>query len=202
MKTIAVFGASGNTGKLFTEMALKDGYAVKALVRTPARLGLRHPNLQIIQGDITDFVNVEETIRGTDAVVSLIGAASGSPNNIKVIATEHIITAMHKNNLKRFIGLGSAIFGVFAEGDKLNVGRRLMASLAKTVMGVTVDDERRIVSLTEQSDLDWTVIRAPFLNNQPPKGTYRVGHLGIDGGSRVTRNTSGNCLWSVIDPTK
>jgi putative NADH-flavin reductase len=96
MKTIAVFGASGNTGKLFTEMALKDGYAVKALVRTPARLGLRYPNLQIIQGDITDFANVEETIRGTDAVVSLIGAASGSPTDIKVIATEHIVAAMQK----------------------------------------------------------------------------------------------------------
>jgi len=34
MKTIAVFGASGNTGKPFTEMALKEGYAVKALVPT------------------------------------------------------------------------------------------------------------------------------------------------------------------------
>src|SRR6266498_846522 len=81
MKTIAVFGASGNTGKLFTEMALKDGYAVKALVRTPAKLGLQHPNLQIIQGDLTDSAKVEETIRGTDAVISLIGAASGSPND-------------------------------------------------------------------------------------------------------------------------
>ena len=62
-----------------------------------------------------------------------------------------------------------------------------MASLAKILMGVEVDDERQSVSLTEQSDLDWTVVRAPFLNNQPPKGTYRVGHLGIDAGSRVTR---------------
>jgi len=50
MKTIAVFGASGNTGKPLTEMALKDGYAVKALVHTPARLDLQHPNLQVIQG--------------------------------------------------------------------------------------------------------------------------------------------------------
>jgi putative NADH-flavin reductase len=187
MKTIAVFGASGNTGKLFTEMALKNGYAVKALVRTPARLGLQHPHLQVIQGDLIDSAKVEETIRGTDAVVSLIGASSGSPNDIKVIATRHIVAAMKKDNVKRFIRLGSAIFGVFAESDKLNFGRRLMASLARTVMGAMVDDERRSVSLTEQTDLDWTVVRAPFLNNQPPKGTYRVGHVGIDAGSRVTR---------------
>jgi len=187
MKTIAVFGASGNTGKPFTEMALKDGYEVKTLVRTPAKLGLQHPNLQVVQGDLTDSAKVEETIRGTDTVVSLIGASSGSPNDIKVIATRHIVTAMQKNNVKRFIRLGSAPFGVFAEGDKLNFGRRLKASLAKTVMGTMVADERQSVRLTEQSDLDWTVVRAPFLNNEPPKGTYRVGHLGVDTGSSITR---------------
>ena len=188
MKTIAVFGASGNTGKPFIEMALKDGYTVKALVRTPTKLGFQHPDLQVIRGDLTDSAKVEETIYGTDAVVSLIGAASGSPNNIKVIATEHIVAAMQKNNVKRFIRLGSAPFGVFVEGDKLNFGQRLRASLARTMMGTIVDDERQSVRLTEQSDLDWTVVRAPFLTTQPPKGTYRVGHLGIDAGRSITRN--------------
>jgi len=187
MKTIAVFGASGLTGKLFTEMALKDGYVVKALVRTPAKLGLQHPNLQVIQGDLTASAKVEETIRGTDAVISLIGASSGSPNDIKVIATRHIVAAMQKNDIKRFIRLGSANFGVFAEGDKLNFGRRLRASLAKTVLRTMVDDERQSVRLTEQSDLDWTVVRAPFLNNEPPKHTYHVGHLHIDAGTSITR---------------
>src|SRR5258706_977965 len=187
MKTIAVFGASGNTGKPFTEMALKDGSEVNALVRTPAKLGFQHPNLQVIQGDLRDSAKVEETIHGTDAVISLIGGTSGSPNDIKVIATQHIVAAMQKNNVKRFIRLGSAPYGIFAEGDKLNFGRRLMAYLAKTVMRAEVDDERQSVRLTEQSELDWTVVRAPFLNNQPPKGNYRVVHLGIDAGSRFTR---------------
>lgn len=202
MKTIAVFGASGNTGKLFTEMALKDGYAVKALVRTPAKLDLQLPNLQVIQGDLTDSAKVEETIRGTDAVVSLIGAASGSPSDIKVIATRHIISAMQKNNVKRFIRLGSAPFGVFAEGDKLNFGRRLMASLAKTLMRAEVDDERQSVRLTERSELDWTVVRAPLLNNQPPKGNYRVTHLGIDAGNSLTRTDLAAFVLDELKNTK
>jgi putative NADH-flavin reductase len=187
MKTISVFGASGKTGKPFTEMALKNGYAVKTLVRTPAKLGLQHPNLQVVQGDLTDSVKVEETIRGTDAVVSLIGAASGAPNDIKVIATRHIIAAMQKNNVKRFIRLGSVPYGVFAEGDKLNFGQRFKASLAKILLGTVVDDEIQSIRLTEQSELDWTVVRAPLLNNEPPKGTYRIGRLGIDAGSNITR---------------
>src|SRR5438552_15067215 len=101
MKTIAVFGASGLTGKPFTEMALKDGYAVKTLVRTPAKLGLQHPNLQVIHGDLTDSAKVEETIRGTDAVISLIGGESDSPNAIKVTATRHIVPATQQHNVTR-----------------------------------------------------------------------------------------------------
>ena len=91
MKTIAVFGASGNTGKPFIETALKDGYAVKALVRTPVKLGFQHLNLQVIQRDLANSAKVEETIHGADAVISLIGGVSGSPNDIKVIATRHIV---------------------------------------------------------------------------------------------------------------
>src|SRR5258706_5757302 len=186
MKTIAVFGASGNTGKPFIEMALKDGYAVNALVRTPAKLGFQHPNLKVIQGDLTDSAKVEETIHGTDAVISLIGGASGSPKGIKVIATRYIVAAMQKNNVKRFIRLGSAPFGVFAEGDRLNFGRRLMASLAKSLMWAEADDERQSARLTEQSELQCTEVRAPSLNNQPAKRNYRDAHLGIHARSSMT----------------
>jgi putative NADH-flavin reductase len=82
MSTIAIFGASGQTGRHLTEQALKQGYAVKALVRNPARLTTHDPNLKVIQGDLTDPAQVEETVRGTDAVLNVIGAAKGSPSDI------------------------------------------------------------------------------------------------------------------------
>ena len=87
MTTIAIFGASGQTGKQLTEQALKQGYQVKALVRDPAKLAARDPNLQLIQGDLNDPVKVEETVRGTQAVLSVIGATKGSPADIKAVAT-------------------------------------------------------------------------------------------------------------------
>ena len=34
VKTIAIFGVTGRTGKPVTELALQKGYAVRALVRT------------------------------------------------------------------------------------------------------------------------------------------------------------------------
>ena len=45
MSTIAVFGATGRTGKPFTQLALQKGYEVRALVRNPSKLGLDHPQL-------------------------------------------------------------------------------------------------------------------------------------------------------------
>ena len=37
-KTIALFGATGNTGKHFLKAALDQGYTVKALVRNPDKV--------------------------------------------------------------------------------------------------------------------------------------------------------------------
>src|SRR4030095_3459223 len=113
MKQIAVFGASGRTGKLFTELALNNGYQVKALVRDPAKLDLRHSNLQVIQGDIADPTKVEETIRGTEAVIKLFDPSKGSPPNLQRIANllrtadRNILSAMQQNNVERLVVVDS-----------------------------------------------------------------------------------------------
>ena len=52
MEKLAIFGASGRTGKLFTELALKNGYQVNALVRDSTSFDLEHPNLKVIKGNI------------------------------------------------------------------------------------------------------------------------------------------------------
>jgi NAD(P)-dependent dehydrogenase (short-subunit alcohol dehydrogenase family) len=136
MNKIAVFGASGRTGKLFTELALKNGYEVKALVRDPSRLDIRHSNLQVIQGDIADAIKVDATVKATEAVIVLINAAKGPPETmgaknplgvmINLInpaegshptrrqiadllrtATGNILSAMQQNNVERLIVVDS-----------------------------------------------------------------------------------------------
>src|SRR5260221_11690113 len=160
MTTIAIFGASGQTGKELTDQALKEGYQVKALVRNPARLAGRDPNLQVIQGDLIDPAKVEETVRGTDAVLSVIGAAKGSPNDIKSVAVRNIDAAMKKNGVRRVIRLASAPFSETEPGDKPNLGQRVMGSMVKAMLATLVNDERQSALLTKQSSLDWTLVRA------------------------------------------
>ena len=188
MSTIAIFGASGQTGQELTEQALKQGYAVQALVRNPAKLPMQDPKLKVIQGDLTDPAQVEETVRGTEAVLSVIGAAKGSPSDIKVIATRNIGAAMKKNGVKRYIRLSSAAFGEPEPGDVVSCGNKMMGALAKTMPAAEVQDERQSAALTKQSDLDWTLVRAMApLNNQPAKGHYQAGRLGVDVNGSISR---------------
>jgi uncharacterized protein YbjT (DUF2867 family) len=51
---LAVFGATGGTGKQLVEQALAAGNQVVAFVRNPSKLNIRHEHLTIIQGELTD----------------------------------------------------------------------------------------------------------------------------------------------------
>ena len=70
---IAVFGATGATGRRVVEQALEAGHEVTALVRDPAALGVRHPRLEVVVGDIGQARRVEDVVRGQDAVISALG---------------------------------------------------------------------------------------------------------------------------------
>ena len=105
MKTIVLFGATGNTGRIFLKKALDKGYQVKALVRTPSKLDIAHPSLTVVKGDILDQEAVNHIIAGSDAVVNLAGHVKGSPDNLQTQATEYIISAMKSHGVKRLISL-------------------------------------------------------------------------------------------------
>ena len=48
---LAIFGATGRTGKPLVKQALEAGHEVVALVRTPAKMPLPSDRLTVVQGD-------------------------------------------------------------------------------------------------------------------------------------------------------
>jgi len=217
MNQIAVFGASGRTGKLFTELALNSGYQVKALVRDPSKLDLRHSNLQVIHGDIADPTKVEETIKATEAVIDLIDPARGSPPNLRRIvnlrltATRNILSAMQQNNVERLIVMDSLPIGLVAGILDPNDQPRFMNKwfinkftifIGKNLLGRLVEAEPAYHDLIKQSPLRWTIVRAPTLSDQPSKGNYRVGYLDADTGKVASRSDVAACLLDVLMNSK
>jgi nucleoside-diphosphate-sugar epimerase len=75
MESIALFGASGMTGRQLLPLALEQGYRVKALVRTPSKVQTQHENLTIVQGDFSNTKAVQETVAGADYVICCAGGA-------------------------------------------------------------------------------------------------------------------------------
>jgi putative NADH-flavin reductase len=217
MNMIAVFGASGRTGKLFTELALKNGYEVKALVRDPSKLDLRHSNLQVIHGDIADTIKVEETVKATEAVINLFDPSKGSPPNLRRIANllltadRNILSAMQQNNVERLIIVDSVPVGLVAGILDPNDQPRFMNKwfinkftifIGRNLLRELLEAGPAHVDLIKQSSLRWTIVRAPTLNDQPSKGNYRVGYLDADTGKVASRSDLAAFLLDVLMNSK
>ena len=72
---LTVLGATGGTGLALVRLALEQQHKVTALVRTPAKLGALAANehLDVLQGDATNKQDVQQAVRGSDAVLSCLG---------------------------------------------------------------------------------------------------------------------------------
>lgn len=187
MEKLAIFGASGRTGKLLTELALQNGYQVNALVRPSTTLDLEHPNLQVVKGDVLDLPKVEETIHGADAVINVIGPVAGSPTALQSVATQNIMRVMRQNDVKRLIELTNVSYGVLDDRDKPGFRLRLTREMLKYTAKARVADARKHDNLIQRSSRDWTVVRALSLDEASPHDNYRVGYVGTGMGNSTTR---------------
>lgn len=182
---LVVFGASGRTGKPLVEQALNAGHEVVAFVRSPEKMTQQHENLTIVKGDAMNAADVDGAIAGADAVLSTLGHTKTTPDNMQTIATEHIVTAMKKQGVRRLISLTGA--GLEAPQDKPQLINHIIKLALITFAGRILEDARRHAAVIQQSDLDWVIVRGPMLTEGPYTGNYRVGWVGINTGPRISR---------------
>lgn len=166
---IAIFGATGGTGRPLLQQTLAAGHSVQALVRTPSSLDSSSDQLTVIEGNVLDETAVAQTIAGTDAVLCTLGTRQGD-DPIEAIATQHIITAMHTHNVRRLIVITS--LGV---GDSINQVPLFFKVLIKTALKKVIAAKNEQETMIRQSDLDWTIIRPAGLTDGPATGSYTTG---------------------------
>ena len=190
MSIIAVFGATGRTGLPLVKKALDAGHTVRALVRNPQKMSINHPNLILIEGSSLDTTKVNETIRGSDGVISTLGQGKDSPADLQTRSTQLIIDAMKKHGLRRLISLtGGGVRD--AARDKPGFMDNVIVFIMKNVAGSgarnALTDGISHADLIRQTDLDWTIARGPMLTDDPAKGNYQVGFVGTVPGIKLTR---------------
>ena len=150
---LVIFGATGSIGRQLVEQALAQGHVVTALARNPVKLNLKHPNLKVVQGDVMDLASVEKAVQGQEAVLCALGA--GRKGTIRSEGTRHIVRAMEKAGIRRFIC--QTTLGVGDSQGNLNFfWKYLMFGLIlREAFADHVNQEKYI----KQSRLDWTIVR-------------------------------------------
>jgi len=173
---LAVFGATGPTGKEVVAQALEEGDEVVAYARNPAKLAITNDRLKVVQGELSDRAQVERAISGADAVVSTLGPRGGSKDKPLTQGMRNIVAAMGKLGVQRIII--TSTLSVKDQNDKPELRARALVFLVKLAMRPAYDEIVSLAEVLRASDLDWTILRMTMLNNNPKSGKVRAGYLG------------------------
>ena len=182
---IAIFGASGGMGLSVVEQALSAGHLVTALARTPSKIDIQHQNLSLFQGDALDKDAVKKAIAGQQAVISVLGPARPVVPGMMETAAKNIVAGMQTYGIRRLISTTGA--GVRDPQDQPKLVDHVMKTLLTLLAGDVLRDSVANVEVIQASDLDWTIVRFPRLMDGAYTGKYRVGYLGKEAGSQISR---------------
>lgn len=197
MAVICVLGATGKTGRRVVEKALAAGHEVRALVRSRGKLGVEHGQLSVIEGDVLDPEAVRRAVAGSDAVLSLFGQVKGSPRTLQADGTRNVVAAMAEEGVRRLVTLSGG--GLRTSQDRPKLPDRIIRTLLGLMAGHVLADAEGHLEVLHGSGLDWTVVRAPMLTEDPGKGRYRVGWVGVNASTRISRDDLADFILTQVD---
>jgi len=168
---LVVFGATGGTGRELVKQALGHGHSVRAFVRTPDKLKVIHPRLEVITGDVRDADAVAKAVRGQDAVLSALGMYARKPNTELSDAMRTLVAAMEAEKVKHLLMVSSLGVGE----TKGQLGPLYNAILLPLLLKEIFADKETAETVVRESPLDWTIARPGRLTNARLTGQYRSG---------------------------
>jgi uncharacterized protein YbjT (DUF2867 family) len=169
-KKVAVFGATGGIGRHLVDLALESGFEVVALVRDASRLD-ENPRLQVHVGDMFDEDVVRRTVRGADAVFCALGAPAFSRSEVRSEGTKNIVHAMQEEGVRRLVCV--SVLGAHESREGLPFFLRYV--FFPFYLRRPVAEHELQERIIEESDLDWTIVRPPFLTDDAVTGSYAHG---------------------------
>jgi putative NADH-flavin reductase len=160
-KIVSVFGASGRVGKEVVKLALLQGFKVKAHCRTNSKCELKHENLTVIKGEITNYDLVKEVVKESECVIIALGHRAPYKDIFCKEATDLIIKAMKELNRERLVCLSGAMIG--KNEDNLTVPFRTMKNVIVKKYRTSFEDRAGQEESVLNSALAWTIVKPPRL---------------------------------------
>jgi len=160
---LLILGAGGRTGRLLVDQALAAGHIVTAFVHSA---GDEIPNITTVVGDARNTADLEKALHGQDVVISTLGSSKPGDRMI-ASSTAALIDAAQQQNVKRVIMMSSFL-------ATPNFKPNPIVKLALRVMGSIVRDINSGEDQLRKSGLDYTIVYATRLTNEPLNPHYRV----------------------------
>lgn len=157
---VAVLGGGGKTGNYLVNQLLKKGFSLKILLRNPENFGIQNPKIEIVQGDALDFNSIKLLLKDCQAVLSTIGQRKGEPLVASVV-TEYIMDVMREYQIERYVLLAG--LNIDTPFDKKSPKTMMATDWMKNNFPIIQEDRQKAYDLLEQSDVNWTQVRVPFI---------------------------------------
>ncbi len=102
---VLVTGANGMIGAAVVRTLLKEGYAVRAFVRSPVEI----PGVETIVGDMRNSEAVERAVRGVHWVIHLAACKNDERESeaVNVGGAQHLVDACNKNPVRCVINVST-----------------------------------------------------------------------------------------------
>jgi uncharacterized protein YbjT (DUF2867 family) len=154
--TILAVGATGSIGRLVVEEALRQGHAVRALVRGADKARLLPPGVESVIGDVTRRETLADAVDRVDAIVLTLGSDGQGK-----IGAETIDYGGVRNILATLGGRQARIALMTAIGVTDHHGQYNRATEAH-------DWKRRSERLVRASGLPYTIVRPGWFDYNAP----------------------------------
>ena len=171
---LAILGSTGFVGTVLIQKALRQGHKIKALVRTPEKLGSLKNRLELVQGDMFDPAALASLVSGADAVISVAGPRSARKDG-KFDPEQYasyvklLVDAMKNAKVDRLITIAGVVAIVPGQrlGFKQSLARFLLGNFIMPDVIKFKDIELKTIA---QSGLNWTVLRPPLMTTGKATG--------------------------------
>ncbi|MFI7668170.1 NAD(P)-dependent oxidoreductase [Nocardia sp. NPDC049526] len=197
---LTIFGATGRTGEHLVRQALAARHEVTAVVRGQHALA-DHPRLRVIKADVMNPNDIETAIRSADAVLDTIGSRDKGPTTVATDAALAITKAMASVGVRRLILISNSA-RIAGPGDDWCTRFVVKPLILRPLLRHSLDDMAAAEQATRDTELDWTIVRAPQLTDRPAKGSYRTAvDRNVTFGIRISREDLATCLLELAaDP--
>jgi putative NADH-flavin reductase len=194
---LTIVAATGGIGRQLLRQALDAGHDVTAIARSPEKITLP---VRAVFADL-DHPDVEaltEAVKGSDAILSGLGARTNFESGVATRGTAALVAAAEAAGVRRLVVVSAAPMGTVPSPARPNPPRHdpgdgffmrhLGARFARTMFRTHYADLAGMEDVVRDSGLDWTISRPPKLTDKPLTGHYRTAlDRNVRGGFSISR---------------